>query len=230
MSYSNISATLSAADKAAILSDISGISNKLPFVINLQPDERHDLRKTGTKREGLVTGTYSLTMNNQSAIPSTFPLTEWTKDEILIMDLKDIRNAMATVVEGLDDTILALGVERLEQAETCLGYLEKAGKTNVALNNAVQALKQIYAVTRVPVPVLTVPAGGSVRIEKVVVGRLFINKGTTVLAVNKAGSTNPATVINVDPNTAFKITPDYKDMDVHNLSSSQEGAFAAKTQ
>jgi hypothetical protein len=230
MSYGNISATLSPLDKATILADILGISTKLPFLINLQPDERHDLRKTGTKREGLVVGTYSLTMNNQSSIPSSFALGEWTKDELVTIELKDIRNALATVVEGIDDTILALGVERLDQAETCLGFLETAAKSNSALNDAVKALKQIYAITRVTVPVITVTAGGSTHLEKVVVGRLFINKGTTVLAVNKAGSTNPATLINVDPNSSFKITDDYKNIDIVNLSPSQVGAFAARTQ
>jgi hypothetical protein len=232
MSYANISAALAALDKANILTKISDIDTLLVFLINLTSDERHDLRKAGTKREGMVVGTYSLALNNPNAIPNTFSMAEWTKDEQLVIDLRDIRSAMVQLVEGIDDTILALGVERLAQAESALRFLEEAGKTNAQLNTAVQQLKQIYAGqgTQAPLPLITVPAGGSVVLEKLVVGKMFVNKGTTVLAVNRAGSVNPATVINVDPNSSFKITADYKNVSVTNLSPSQEGTFTAKTQ
>jgi hypothetical protein len=248
MAYANISAALAALDKSDILTKINDIDTLLVFLINLTSEERQDLRKAGTKREGLVVGTYSLALNNSGAIPSSFSMAEWTKDEKLVIDLRDIRSAMVQVVEGIDlrdirsamvqivegidDTILALGVERLAQAESALRFLEEAGKTNAQLNTAVQALKQVYAGQGVqaPLPLITVPAGGSVVLEKLVVGRLFVNKGTTVLAVNKAGSVNPATVINVDPNSSFKITADYKNVSVTNLSPSQAGTFTAKTQ
>src|SRR4051794_31878527 len=115
--YANISAAITPLDKTNILTKIGDIDTLLFFLINLTAEERQDLRKAAIKREGLITGCYTAAVGNSSSIPSSFDMAEWTKDETLVADLREIRDTMVTVVEGIDDTIMALGVERLKQAE-----------------------------------------------------------------------------------------------------------------
>jgi hypothetical protein len=227
----NISAALTPADKAAILGNITNSTGLLPFLVNLSPDERHDKRKVATKREGLVASVYTACISNPTAIPATFSMTEWTKDESLVTDLKEIRASLLTFAEGLDDTILALGNERIQQAETALGFLEAAARGNAALNTIVQQIKTAYAGqgTQQPLPVISVPPAAMVTIEGGIIGKLVTNKGLTVLAMNKAGSTNVATLINIDPGTAIPLPDGYKNFDIRNLSPSAEGAFTVKT-
>src|ERR1051326_1810255 len=74
MSYSNISASLSAADKQAILQAVQTIKTKLPFLVNLNTEERQKLRKMGGGRTAYVQDVFSTASSNSAVIPQGFSL------------------------------------------------------------------------------------------------------------------------------------------------------------
>jgi hypothetical protein len=54
MPDNRISATLSQADQQAVLSAINTIREKLPFLIDLTPEERRTLPRMGDRSRGFV--------------------------------------------------------------------------------------------------------------------------------------------------------------------------------
>ena len=142
MSYSNISASLSAADKQAILQAVQVIKTKLPFLINLNEQDRKTLRKMGSVRTAYVQDVYSASAGNTSAIPSGFSLPEYGKDVTLQKDLMDILTPLGPVFEGLSDTAMALGAELMHQSDECYGYLKVAANksSNQNLNVVVKKI------------------------------------------------------------------------------------------
>ena len=58
MSYQNISAVITAADKEAVQTAVQTIKAKLPFLVNLNPQERKRLRKMGAVRTAYVQDVY----------------------------------------------------------------------------------------------------------------------------------------------------------------------------
>ena len=64
MTDNRISATLSQADQQAVLSAINTIRQKLPFLIDLSPEERHTLPKMGDKSRGFVSQALDLASLN----------------------------------------------------------------------------------------------------------------------------------------------------------------------
>ena len=142
MSYSNISASLSAADKQAILQAIQTIKSKLPFLINLNEQERKKLRKMGSVRTSYVQDVYNASSGNAGAIPSGFSMVEFGKDVQLNKDLADILIALGPLDEGVKDTVMALGSELMHQSDECYGYLKVSSKKSSS-QNLNEAVKRI---------------------------------------------------------------------------------------
>lgn len=142
MSYSNISATLSAADKQAILQAAQLIKTKLPFLINLTTKERQKLRKMGAVRTSYMQDVYSAAINNSTVIPSGFNVIEFGKDVTLNKDIEDVLAVLIPLFEGVDDTHMALGTELMKQSDECYGYLKVAAKksSNQNLNQIVKKI------------------------------------------------------------------------------------------
>jgi hypothetical protein len=63
---------------------------------------------------------------------------------VLTKDLFDVLAVLGPVLEGLDDTLKALGTELMHQADECYGYLKVAAKKS-ASQNLNDAVKKIAA-------------------------------------------------------------------------------------
>src|SRR3990172_11796415 len=98
----NISAVLSDADKSTIKTNADNSKTLMPFLLNLDPDTRRKLRKTGTKREGYVVDVYNTTIANPNAVPTDFSIPEWTKDENLNKQLLEVRESIQSLLEAVD--------------------------------------------------------------------------------------------------------------------------------
>ena len=124
-----ISATLSAADKAAILTKINEIKALLPFLINLTVEEKSSLPKMSTFRDGMDAAFAAEMAAHPELVPSFVDTAELAKDRTLRSDLRDIYAELNPLTEGVDDTMTATGVD------TYLGYLS-------TYNNVKQAAKR----------------------------------------------------------------------------------------
>ncbi|MFH0894014.1 MAG: hypothetical protein V2A54_06230, partial [Bacteroidota bacterium] len=124
MAYSNISAALTVAQKASIKANIDAIKTILIFLVNLTPQERMKLRKTGNVRFGYVNDVYKAAVANPTTLPAGFNITEFGKDMQLLSDLTDIMGWLRTLNEGMDDTLMALGSEVIHQSDEVYGMLK----------------------------------------------------------------------------------------------------------
>ncbi len=130
MTNTNISESISPEEKAAIIADLESLKLKLPFLINLTPEERQKLRKMGAVRTSYVQDVYQASVSNKSALPQGFSLEEYGKDLQLYRDMEEIMSFMLPLFEGMESTIIALSSELMKQTDQCYGHLKVEAKKN----------------------------------------------------------------------------------------------------
>ena len=111
MIENRVSATLTTEDKQAILKAIATIRAKLPFLIDLTPDDRRSLPKMGDKSRAFVKKAAEIAQQNEGILPRAFDLDEMLRDVQLSEDLYPILLALGQLHELLDDTYLTVGSE-----------------------------------------------------------------------------------------------------------------------
>ncbi len=227
MSNPNISASLTPAQLATIQTNAAGILVILVFLANLTPDQRRKLRKMATKRTGYVNDVFTAVSNNASAMPASYDVPEFQKDMNLMTALKQIRAWLAPIVEGIDDTILLLSSELMQQSDRGYALLKEAAKGNAALTTVVEQIATAFQRQSAAMQVVSIPANGSVTINKVDTGRSIVNTGNTVLKVGKFGE-DASTYKVVNPQDALKLQTDFKKIVVQNQSATSPGEITFK--
>jgi len=144
MTDNRISASLSQADQQAVLSAINTIREKLPFLIDLTPEERHTLPKMGDKSRGFVSQALDLATLNTDILPRSFDVDEMRKDVELLNALSPVMTALAQLFELVEDTYIAVGSEAYTAALLVYQFARAGGK-GAALDNALDALGQRFA-------------------------------------------------------------------------------------
>jgi len=117
MNTNRISTTLSAEDQAAILTAISTVRQKLPFLIDLSKTERVSMSKLGSKTEGFVKKALDIA-NEHPEMVSAQLLDEMRKDAQLFESLSPIRTAIDHLEKQLNDTATQVGCEAYAAART----------------------------------------------------------------------------------------------------------------
>jgi hypothetical protein len=144
MQDNRISASLSAADQQAVLAAIRTIREKLPFLIDLSPEERRSLPRMGDKSRGFVAQALEIASQNPDILPRSFDVEEMRKDVELLNALSPVTAALAQLNELVDDTFMAVGSEAYTAALAVYQYTRAAGK-GAALDSALDALGQRFA-------------------------------------------------------------------------------------
>jgi hypothetical protein len=140
----SLNASISATDKADVITKIGEVKTLLPFLLNLTPDQRKALRKMGSKRTGYVNDVYQGVMNNTNVVPSAFDLAAYTRDKILHDDLTDILDQLIPLYESISDTLLLAGNELMKQSDSGYDYLKRAAKDNSALQIIVDQIAKAF--------------------------------------------------------------------------------------
>jgi hypothetical protein len=180
-----ISAVLSSTDKQDILDAFTLIRTKMPFLVNLLPDERLKKRKTGTKRKGYVLGVYKGAQSFPTTIPSSFNMGEWDKDETLVEDIKEIFDVSLNLHEALDDTLLQMGFERIKQADEVYGYLKNAARGNASVSALVTTIGQAFLGQgrRTEATIIDLVPSGGRGVVNAVLNSYLVNEGETLLKI-----------------------------------------------
>lgn len=144
MPDNRVSASLSQADQQAVLAAIDIIREKLPFLIDLTPDERRALPKMGDSSRGFVTQALTIATQNEDILPRSFDLNEMRGDLELLDSLRPVLNALSQLSELVEDTYTAVGSEAYTSALLVYQYARAAGKGS-ALDGALDALGQRFA-------------------------------------------------------------------------------------
>ena len=104
-----IDASLSATVRDEVLESIAQIRAKLPFLIDLSPEERQTLPKMGDKSRAFVSGALQLAEQDDSFLPRSFDVAEMLKDEDLYTAMTQIFVALAILFEKLQDKMQLTG-------------------------------------------------------------------------------------------------------------------------
>ena len=144
MPDNHISATLSQADRQAVLDAVNTIRAKLPFLIDLSPEERKALPKMGDTGRGFVAQALEVAEQNPDILPRSFDVSEMRKDLELLNALLPVVTAFAQLNELLDDTYTEVSSEAYASALLVYQYVRAAGKGS-ALDGALDALGQRFA-------------------------------------------------------------------------------------
>jgi hypothetical protein len=111
MTENRVSVVLTQTDLTDIATALKTIKLKLPFLIDLTPEERHALLKLGEKSESFVTKSLDLATKNDSFLPRSFDVAEMQKDVDLYFALRSILGDLRRLTEAVDDTLLEVGSE-----------------------------------------------------------------------------------------------------------------------
>lgn len=143
MTSNRISASLSQADRDAVMAAIVTIKEKLPFLIDLTVEERKALPKMGDKSRAFVSKALEVATQNPEFLPRSFDIEEMRRDVQLFEGMYPIVMAMMQLQELLDDTYIALGSEAYAAALTVYTFAKASGQ-GAGLESVVDELGQRF--------------------------------------------------------------------------------------
>ncbi len=135
MSTNRVSATLNEADKTAVLEALAQVKEKMPFLINLSGQDRKRSRKMGAKSVEYVNLNLQGSQTFGSLIPPSVDVSEFAKDVTLVNQLLAVRMEVETLLEGIDDTMLAAGSDAMQYADLVYAYLKRGSKSNAGVKS-----------------------------------------------------------------------------------------------
>ena len=106
-----ISAVLTSADLAAILTKIAEIKTLLPFLLNLTKDERVALPKIGPGSLAFDVQCTTFMDSSPNLVPPFVDVAEVAKDRTLRVQLETVFRETAKLCEMVDDTRMVVGSE-----------------------------------------------------------------------------------------------------------------------
>jgi hypothetical protein len=142
-----VSAVLTDTDVADILKAFETIRTKLPFLVDVSPEERRTLPKMGDKSRAFVEQANELAKRDDSALPRSFSVEEFTLDVELIHQLAPIIAACAQLHELLEDTNLVIGSDAYVAALIVYQYTSKGsgGSEGGGLDDLLDAMGKRFA-------------------------------------------------------------------------------------
>ncbi|MBV8856872.1 MAG: hypothetical protein JOZ02_08090 [Acidobacteria bacterium] len=144
MQENRVSAVLGEAERQAVFAAIETIRKKLPFLIDLTPEERRALPRYGDKSRGFIEQALQVAEQNPGVLPSTFDVGEMRNDLELLTALSSVQTGLAQLMELVDDTVLAAGSDAYAAALIVYQFARAAGKGS-ALDAALEGLAQHFA-------------------------------------------------------------------------------------
>lgn len=139
-----IKGQLSADQQNAVMGLINQIQNLLPFLIDLNADERRALPKLGDKSRAFVDQGLVLDVQNPGILPRSFDLDEYQRDVTLVRQLEPLVLAFGQLQGRLEDTFLAAGSDAYSQTLLVYQAAKLAGK-NGALEQHLDGLSRRFA-------------------------------------------------------------------------------------
>ena len=116
MNQNLISASLTVADKAAIIQSLVDVKEKMPFLSTLQPSQTNSIFKVGNAYLPMVDKIHQVVMTHPEILPAIFDKEEFLNDYELFNALRPIFNQINELAEGIQKTFTALGSDTLVAA------------------------------------------------------------------------------------------------------------------
>jgi hypothetical protein len=135
---------LSIEQQHAVMDLIGQIRNQLPFLIDLNADDRRNLPKLGNKSRAFVDQGLALANQNPGILPRSFDLEEYGRDVALVRQLEPLVMALGQLQGRLEDTLLAAGSDAYSQTVLVYQAAKLAGKDG-SLEQHLDALGRRFA-------------------------------------------------------------------------------------
>jgi hypothetical protein len=123
--------TITPAQKAAILAQITAVKALLTFVVGLSNDKRQKLLKLAEGRVGWDEKASSYMANRPDLVPGYVDMAALAQNRGVRSDLGDIIRAWTDVGEGLNDTDMVIGHQILKPEYAFYNSAQEAAKHGV---------------------------------------------------------------------------------------------------
>ena len=130
---------------------------KLPFLVNLTPDERKSIFKTGPGSLAFVQNSLQAAQNNPDIFPKSFDVDEFESDVNLFSVLTELGTVVDQLSSEIDDTRLAVGGEAMNEASQVYNYVKAAAKNTPGLKPVADQLGERFQKASTPKPAPSAP-------------------------------------------------------------------------
>lgn len=147
MSQNLISADLSEATFNEIAGHVAAIRALLPFLIDLDTDDRRKLLIMGSGTLGFADDAVDLTRQHGDILPRSFSGDELQRDRGLYTQMLRVQNLIDPLKDLVDDTTLAVGSDLFQGALEVYTFAKVAGK-GTGLEERVKAMGKRFGKRR----------------------------------------------------------------------------------
>ncbi|PSJ71558.1 hypothetical protein C7N43_38720 [Sphingobacteriales bacterium UPWRP_1] len=131
MPYANLSPSFDAATLTLALADIAQIKARMPFLINLTPNEKKSFLRLGRSNRAFIEQCLNHINNNPILQLPFIDIPEWQNDWEVFKRLDNLHREIQSLEEAVNDTRLALLKECMIQALAFYRGAKSAALQNV---------------------------------------------------------------------------------------------------
>ena len=140
MATNRISANFPDVKKQEVLESISKAKEGMPFLISIDAKVRTHERKMGDSSVQYVKLNLQGATSFPELIPGKIDVAEFGGDVNLINRLWEIRVPLASLLESIDDTMMAAGMDAMKTADLVYGYLKTGAKNDASVKTLVEEI------------------------------------------------------------------------------------------
>ncbi|TGE21259.1 hypothetical protein E5K00_13270 [Hymenobacter aquaticus] len=140
-----ISAVLPTADQTQIISLLKSIEDKLDFLITLEPEDSHALRKIGTDGVPYALAGLDAVRASLDFTRRSFDLPEYERDVMLMNQLREIRAVLLPLTQKVEDTYRLVGADVMVTADDIYEDLRKDNGETSAVQAPLAQMRKRYA-------------------------------------------------------------------------------------
>ncbi len=153
-----IDATVTERDMVEIRAALATITQKLPFLVTLDSQERQRLFKMGDKSVGFVEEALRAALNHPSVLPASVDVAAFKRDVELARVLRELQMLTDALAVKISDTSMAVGSEAMTTASSIYRYVQTAAKTEPGLRSVADDLGERFKKLPRQKPTTTEPA------------------------------------------------------------------------
>ena len=145
-----ISVDFATTDKDNVLHKIKDVSTSMPFLIGLSEDERKRYGNMGPKSVEYVKQCLEGALNFPEELKSNFSVEEFQKDVKLVDNLFGIKIALTGLLESVNDTLNAAGIDAMGASSEVYDSLKSSAKSNANVKSMVALIGERFAAQKKP--------------------------------------------------------------------------------
>lgn len=144
MQQNIVSAELTEEQITAINTAVETIGTNLNFLISLSPDDRRNLAKVGNAFKPFVQRTAEVLDQHPDIIPGVFDTVEYKSDIALANSLEPLFEKIQSLLESIDDTLLALKSDTLQSSLDIYASVKAAKDIKPGMDVVYDDLKKFF--------------------------------------------------------------------------------------